>query len=56
MTYYKTIVDVPADYRPAVQKLLDAGAIKGDWDGTINVSEDLCRTVTILDRLGLLGK
>ena len=56
MTYYKTIGDVPADYRPAVQKLLDKGALKGYGDGTINVSEDLCRTVTILDRLGLLGK
>ena len=56
MTYYKTIGDVPDDYRPAVQKLLDNGALKGYGDGTINVSEDLCRTVTILDRLGLLGK
>ena len=56
MTYYKTIGDVPADYRPAVQKLLDNGALKGYGDGTINISEDLCRTVTILDRLGLLGK
>ena len=56
MTYYKTIGDVPADYRPAVQKILDKGALKGYGDGTINVSEDLCRTVTILDRLGLLGK
>ncbi len=56
MTYYKTIGDVPADYRPAVQKILDKGALQGYGDGTINVSEDLCRTVTILDRLGLLGK
>ena len=56
MTYYKTIGDVPADYRPAVQKLLDKGALKGYGDGTINISEDLCRTVTILDRLGLIGK
>ena len=56
MTYYKTIGDVPDDYRPAVQKLLDNGALQGYGDGTINVSEDLCRTVTILDRLGLLGK
>ena len=54
MTYYKTIGDVPADYRPAVQKLLDAGALKGYGDGTIQVSEDLCRTAVILDRLGLV--
>ena len=54
MTCYKTIGDVPADYRPAVQKLLDAGALKGYGDGTIQVSEDLCRTAVILDRLGLV--
>ena len=54
MTYYKTIGDVPADYRPAVQKLLDEGALKGYGDGTIQVSEDLCRTAVILDRLGLV--
>ena len=54
MTCYKTIGDVPADYRPAVQKLLDKGALKGYGDGTINVSEDLCRTAVILDRLGLV--
>lgn len=54
MTYYKTVGDVPDDYRPAVQKLLDNGALKGYGDGTINISEDLCRTITILDRLGLL--
>ena len=56
MTCYKTVDDVPAAYRPAVQKILDKGVLKGYWDGSINVSEDLCRTVTILDRLGLLGK
>ena len=56
MTCYKTVDDVPAAYRPAVQKILDKGVLKGYGDGSINVSEDLCRTVTILDRLGLLGK
>ena len=54
MTCYKTVDDVPAAYRPAVQKILDKGVLKGYGDGSINVSEDLCRTVTILDRLGLL--
>ena len=54
MTYYKTIGDVPAAYRPAVQKLLDRGALQGYGDGTINISEDLCRTAVILDRLGLV--
>ena len=53
MTYYKTIWDVPDYYRAAVKKAMDAGALKGTGDG-INVSEDLCRTLTILDRMGKL--
>ena len=54
MVSYKTIEDVPASYRPSVQKLMDRGALKGYDNGAIYVSEDLCRTITILDRLGLL--
>ena len=54
MVSYKTIEDVPASYRPSVQKLMDRGALKGYENGAIYVSEELCRTITILDRLGLL--
>ena len=54
MVSYKTIEDVPVSYRPSVQKLLDLGALKGYENGAIYVSEDLCRTITILDRLGML--
>lgn len=54
MVYYKTLNDVPKDYRPAVQKAMNKGALKGTGGGEINVSEDLCRTLTILDRLGHL--
>ena len=53
MRYYKTLADVPEWYRPAVQKAVDKGALNGDGDG-LNVSEDLCRTLTVLDRLGKL--
>ncbi len=53
MTYYKTLADVPAWYRDAVQKAVDRGALYGDGAG-LNVSEDLCRTLTVLDRLGKL--
>ncbi len=53
MKYYKTLGDVLEWYRPTVEKLVDAGALKGTGDG-INVSEDLCRTLTILDRMGKL--
>lgn len=54
MTYYKTINDVPKDYKAAVQKVVNKGALKGTGGGVLNVSEDLCRTLTILDRLGTL--
>ena len=54
MVSYKTIEDVPASYRPSVQKLLDKGVLKGYENGEIYVSEDVCRPSTILDRLGLL--
>lgn len=53
MTYYKTVNDVPSYYRPAVEKAVRAGALNGTGDG-INVSEDLCRTLTVLDRMGKL--
>ena len=54
MTYYKTINDVPADYKPSIQKLISKGVLKGYGNGQIDVSEDFCRTMTILDRLGKL--
>lgn len=55
MTYYKTLADVPSWYKPAVQKAVDAGALHGTGNGELNLSEDLCRTLTVLDRLGKLG-
>lgn len=51
---YKTLDDVPSWYKPAVQKAVDKGALKGTSGEEINVSEDLCRTLTVLDRLGKL--
>ena len=53
MTYYKTLADVPAWYKDAVQKAVNKGALNGSG-GVLNVSEDLCRTLTVLDRLGKL--
>lgn len=54
MVYYKTLDDVPGYYRAAVDKAVDAGALNGTGNGDLNVSEDLCRTLTVLDRLGKL--
>lgn len=53
MTIYKNFKDVPSCYQPAVKKAMDKGALNGTGDG-LNVSEDLCRTLTVLDRLGKL--
>ena len=55
MTYYKTLNDVPTDYRPTIKKLVDSGALKGYGGGVLNVSEDFCRIMTVFDRLGKLG-
>lgn len=54
MVTYKTLDDVPSWYKPAVQKAMDKDALKGTGGEEINVSEDLCRTLTVLDRLGKL--
>ena len=54
MKYYVTLKDVPEWYKPAVQKAVDRGALNGTGGGELNVSEDLCRTLTVLDRLGKL--
>lgn len=55
MVYYKTLADVPEYYRDAVAKAVDKGALNGTGNGELNVSEDLCRTLTVLDRLNQLG-
>lgn len=54
MVVYKTLNDVPSWYKAAVQKAMDKDALKGTSGKEINVSEDLCRTLTVLDRLGKL--
>lgn len=53
MTCYKTLDEVPEYYRPTVEKLVEAGALNGTGDG-LNVTEDFCRIMTVLDRLGKL--
>lgn len=53
MVYYHTLADVPEYYRAAVEKAVERGALKGGGSG-LDVSEDLCRTLTVLDRLGKL--
>ena len=61
---YKTLKDVPDDYRPTIQKLMEKKVLGGfsDPDPTrlddniLNISEDFCRVMVVLDRLGVLDK
>ena len=62
MKYYQMLADVPGSYRPTIRKLMEAGALKGQSDpnpdsledNVLNISEDYCRVMTTLDRLGKL--
>lgn len=56
MTYYKKFENIPTWYQAAVKKAMDAGALKGTGNGELNVSEDLCRTLTVLNNMGVLDK
>ena len=56
MTYYKKFENIPTWYQTAVKKAIDAGALNGTGNGELNVSEDLCRTLTVLDKMGTLDK
>lgn len=56
---YKTLNDVPASYKPTIQKLIDKKVLNGvgdtDKDGVneLNIDETYCRVMTTLDRIGL---
>lgn len=50
---YATLDSVPDWARPTAAKLVDKGALQGDGQG-LNLSYDLLRVLTVLDRLGKL--
>ena len=54
MTYYDTLDEIPEYYRPTMEKLVETGALKGIGGNVLNVSEDFCRIMTLLDHLGKL--
>ena len=56
MAIYTYLEDVPASYQPTIQKLVEAGVLKGTGNGELNVDETYCRVMTTLDRLGILEK
>ena len=62
MVYYRTLADVPKGYQDTVRRLMEKGALKGYSDpdpgrlddNVLNISEDMCRTLAVLDSLGKL--
>lgn len=60
LKFYRTLKDVPDSYKPAIRKLLERGLMFGYDEGNpdtiednvIDVSEDFCRIMTVLDRAG----
>lgn len=48
---YRTLQEVPSYYSEVISKVMSKEALIGNGKGEINVSEDLCRILTILDRL-----
>jgi len=58
---YATQKDIPTWYSAAVTKAVNLGIVQGtgtseSGETLLNLSEDLCRTLTVLDRLGLIKK
>jgi hypothetical protein len=54
MVYYKKLEDVPGWCFDVVQALVKDGTLQGDESGALNLSQDLCRVLVVLDRKGLL--
>lgn len=50
MVRYNTVAEMPEYYRAEVQALIDAGALKGGTDGSLNISEDMLRCMIISKR------
>jgi len=51
---YKTYSDLPDWAKPTIKKLMDRKSIAGDSSGNINLSEDVVKTLVILNREGVL--
>ena len=47
MVRYNTVAEMPEYYRSEAQALIDAGALKGGTDGSLNISEDMLRGMIV---------
>lgn len=50
---YKTLQEVPDWGKAIVKKLVDRKSLQGDEKGNLNLSDDLVRTLVVLDREGV---
>lgn len=50
MPRYETVNDLPEWAKEPMQELMAAGAMQGDGKGTIDLSDDMVRVMTIMKR------
>ena len=63
MVYYERLGDVADSYKTTIRKLMERGALRGRSDpdpdsledNVLNISEEYCRVMATLDKLGVLG-
>ncbi len=63
MVYYERLGDVADSYKTTIRKLMERGALRGRSDpdpdsledNILNISEEYCRVMATLDKLGVLG-
>ena len=48
--------NMPEYARPTIQKLMDKGYLKGDSSGNLNLTDEMLRTLVVLDRSGSFDK
>jgi GH25 family lysozyme M1 (1,4-beta-N-acetylmuramidase) len=53
---YNTYEELPEWAKPTIKKLIDAGALKGDNKGNLDLPYQVIRVYVTLDRLGVLDK
>lgn len=53
--YYESMKEIPSWGKDTVQKLLDKEYLQGEEEGNLHLSEDMLRTLVILDRAGQFG-
>lgn len=51
MKYYDKFPEIPKSYQPTIAKLISNGIIKGNTEGNLHLSEDMCRMLVFMDRL-----